>query len=230
MSFHDVSNSYGRKGQPRIKAVCCSCERAEVISCPRGAEGQAIKKIQEMGWSLIKKALRCPMCEAKRKAENMVQKSKAPAPLRQPTRAQIREINSMLDDVYDVKDERYQRGDTDETVAEVLGVMPGWVVAERERAFGPAGGNEELDALAVKVVHLGHKINRAIIDSLERYKIADAAYELLQKSHANFDKTQKDIEKFHETLRELGKTRNETTDSLAKLQKAVGSRVMAKAK
>lgn len=147
MAFQDVSSSYGRKGQPRRKACCDHCPREEVICCPKGAPGHAIKKIQEMGWSLIKKDLRCPKCEAQRKARNMNQKAKPVASARQPTRAQRRDIHLLLVDCYDCDKERYQRGDTDETLAEVLSVMPGWVAEIREKDFGPDGGNEDIEAL-----------------------------------------------------------------------------------
>ncbi|MBL3587737.1 hypothetical protein JMM61_20710, partial [Rhodovulum sulfidophilum] len=46
--------------------------------------------------------------------------------LRQPSREQRREIVDMLREVYDPEAERYRRNDTDATVADVLGVMPGW--------------------------------------------------------------------------------------------------------
>ena len=70
---------------------------------------------------------------------------------REPTRAQKREIMDMLETAYDVEGERYTGGDTDETVAEVLKVMPGWVAQIREDFFGPAGGNEDMAALKIEL-------------------------------------------------------------------------------
>ena len=230
MRFVDVSRGHGGKGQPRKKAVCECCDREEVISSPKGAEGHATKKIQQMGWTLIGKVMRCPNCEAKRKVEDMSQKAKENVPLRQPTRAQIREIVSLLDDVYDVKSERYLRGDTDETVAEVLGVLPGWVVAERERAFGPAGGNEDLDALVAEVAQLGNEIRSGIMNFLSSYKHVETAYSQLEKSHSVFESAHKDAKKFNEVLRKLHKMQGETSGRLDKIQKAVGRRVMAQVK
>lgn len=147
MSLAKVATNIGRRGYPSIRANCDYCNRSEVIPCSKGAEGRAIKKIQEMGWSVIKKDLRCPKCEAQRKVENMSPKVKPAAPTRLPTRAQRREIYLMLADCYDCDNERYQRGDTDETLAEVLSVMPGWVAEIREKDFGPDGGNEDIEAL-----------------------------------------------------------------------------------
>ncbi|WP_233544935.1 hypothetical protein [Pseudooceanicola sediminis] len=69
-------------------------------------------------------------------------------PPRAPTKAQKREIIELLHDVYDAGKECYRRNDTDETVASVLEVMPGWVTALRKEFFGDGGGNEEMTALA----------------------------------------------------------------------------------
>ncbi|WP_242407066.1 hypothetical protein [Phaeobacter sp. S60] len=70
---------------------------------------------------------------------------------REPSRAQKREITDMLDAVYDTDGERYKAGDTDDTVADVLDVMPGWVAQLREEFFGPAGSNEDMAQLAKDV-------------------------------------------------------------------------------
>ena len=57
----------------------------------------------------------------------------------------------LLEDVYDVDAECYRRGDTDDTVAEVLNVMPGWVAQIREDFFGPCGSNEEIAQLKAEI-------------------------------------------------------------------------------
>lgn len=115
---------------------------------PLANEASVVKRLQADRWSLISNKLRCPSCEATRKSP------KEPAmdnisEIRQPTREQIREIVQALEIMYDTKAGRYTGGQTDATVANDMGggIMPGWVAIERERAFGPAGGNEELDAL-----------------------------------------------------------------------------------
>ena len=146
----------GERGQPRVKCICDVCGREEVVAAVHGKDGKdglgsATNKIQNMGWTLLRKRLRCPTCEAKRKASKVVTKapvkeSASIAP-REPTKAQKREIISMLEEVYDSEAERYNGGDTDETVADVLSVMPGWVAAIREEFFGPAGSNEEIEQL-----------------------------------------------------------------------------------
>lgn len=202
MAFHDVSSSYGRKGQPRIKAVCDSCPRDEVIGCPKGAEGHAVKKIQEMGWSWIKKVLRCPKCEAKRKAENMSQKAKADTPMRQPTREQRRAIMDMLRDVYDVDAECYKNGDTDDAVADVLQVMPGWVAAIRCEFYGENAGNQDMSELSGQLETF-LKDARALVAKRDSDTDAIAA-------------AIKQVEKFSQKINAI--------------KKAVGPRVMAKVK
>lgn len=145
-------------GVPRAKATCDECGREEVTTCdyerqPGNVwvpnEGQMVRKLQGMGWAYVKKNLYCPTCEAKRKAQ------KEPEPMteapREPTRAQKREIMDMLESVYDVQAERYIGGETDETIAKELAVMPGWVAEIREQFFGPAGGNEDIDALSAEL-------------------------------------------------------------------------------
>ena len=98
MTFQPITSGNRKGSLPRTKAVCDCCGRDEVIPCPQGAQGQAVKKVQKMGWSVIKSKLRCPACEAKRKAKTMIQ-MESPGPARQPTRAERREIMDLLKDV-----------------------------------------------------------------------------------------------------------------------------------
>jgi hypothetical protein len=77
----------------------------------------------------------------------MKQEPKADAP-REPTKRQRIEIITMLAECYDIDAGRYQRGDTDDTVADVLGVMPGWVAEIREAEFGPDGSNDDMAKLS----------------------------------------------------------------------------------
>jgi hypothetical protein len=145
-------------GAPRATAHCDipECDRTEVIPCAYHRVGngraepdqkQAHAKLQGQGWSYVKGKLRCPSCEAKRKVVPM----KAVEAPREPTRAQKREIMDMLETAYDVENERYTGGDTDDTVADVLKVLPGWVAQIREEFFGPAGGNDDMAALRIEL-------------------------------------------------------------------------------
>jgi len=147
-------------GAPRATAHCDmpECDRTEVVACGyrRNTSGsaQAIPdekqvhaKLVGQGWSFVKGKLRCPACEAKRKVVPM----KAAEAPREPTRSQKREIMDMLETAYDTDNERYTGGDTDDTVADVLKVMPGWVAQIREEFFGPAGGNENMSALRIEI-------------------------------------------------------------------------------
>ena len=153
-------------GAPHAKAICDGegCTRDEVVACAyhrngrsKGVlvavpdEAQIHAKLKGQGWAYVKGKLRCPSCEAKRKVVRMTPTKKVEEQPREPTRAQKREIMDMLETAYDVESERYTGGDTDETVAEVLKVMPGWVAQIREDFFGPAGGNEDMAALKIEL-------------------------------------------------------------------------------
>jgi hypothetical protein len=153
-------------GVQRAKAICDECSREEVFAakfvkhhnstCRKTGtrftldEQSVLQKAIGMRWALVKGKLHCPACEAKRKAA--AQKEPEPMtqtePPREPNRVQKREIMDMLGSVYDTKAERYIGGETDDTIAKELNVMPGWVAEIREEFFGPAGGNEDIDALA----------------------------------------------------------------------------------
>lgn len=156
MSFEFVR---GDHGQPRVRCICDDCGREEVVAGDhaRGEAAQAVPKVQRLGWSYINKKLRCGQCEAKRKVKKMAKSKSAPAvavvdePLRRPTMAQKREIMGLLQDVYDVEAGRYKGSDTDAAVADVLGVMPGWVAEIREEFYGPDGGNADIEGLAARL-------------------------------------------------------------------------------
>lgn len=164
----------GKHGsRPAALAVCDECGREQEVVCEytRASggrwipnEAQIVKKLAGQGWSFIKKSLRCPECEAKRKPVKEATVTTTTEVIRQPTREQIREIIQMLEVAYDSKAGRYIGTETDATVAKSMGggIMPGWVAVERERAFGPAGGNEELEILTREV-----DLRRASVKALE---------------------------------------------------------------
>lgn len=199
------------KGAPRAKVTCEDCGKEEVVPCgylkdPHTKahspdEGQIIKKMNQSGWSYIKGKLRCSTCEAKRKVVPMKKpETKIEAP-REPTRAEKREIMDLLETVYDVEAEHYKAGDTDETVADVLGVMPGWVAQIREEFFGPDGGNEDIERLEREVA-----------------EVRAEATQKLRASVAANDEVQKVIAKL-----------SAIAATLEKIKKAVGPRALAKA-
>lgn len=168
MAFEPIRDT---RGQPRIRSICDDCGRDEVVCADHAkGDGQAVQKLQKMGWSYVSKRLRCPACEAKRKVVHMSEtKARKSAPAateapREPTKMQKRQIMELLGEVYDTEQERYRRGDTDETVADVLDVMPGWVEQIREEFFGGAGSNEDMAALADKIAKLDGAIAGALHD------------------------------------------------------------------
>lgn len=149
------------KGTSRAKIICDECGRDDTVTCdyerrPGGEwlpnEGQIIRKI-EGSWSLVKGKLRCPACEAKRKAHHPKEldmttiEKKPDDALRQPSPRQKREIIGMLELVYDDERKRFKDGESDKTVADAVGggVLWGWVSAVREELFGPDTRNQEIE-------------------------------------------------------------------------------------
>lgn len=198
------------KGVNRANAVCDDCGRKEPVTCDysRRADnswvpnvGQVKKKITAQGWADVKGKLYCPTCEAKRKVVPMKSKQKAEEAPREMTKRQKIEIFTMLADVYDIDGGRYRNGDTDDSVAEVLGVMPGWVAQVREAEFGPDGGNENIEELAQRLAEAESNI-KAVMES------ASQQHEAAAKKLAEVSAMRADLEK---------------------IKKAVGPRVMARA-
>lgn len=192
-------------GAPRARVLCDECGHEETVPCayhgPNPDEGQIIKKLSQKGWGFVKGKIYCSVCEAKRKVVPM----KKPEPVtehpREPTRAQKREIMDMLEAVYDTDQERYKSGDTDETVSEVLGVMPGWVAQIREDFFGPDGGNEEIERLSREVATLVNKSNEMVKAGMT----------------------------FEGEIKKLQASATSMSAALEKIKKAVGQRVLTKA-
>lgn len=127
---------------------------------------QSLSKLRRQGWAQVKNRLYCPECEATRKLreqpkekDTMAVKTENVTQLRQPTIEQRRQIVEMLVITYDGAAQRYKGTDTDKTISDALGngVMPGWVAEIREQNFGPAGGNEELDAIRAELAAIEKK-------------------------------------------------------------------------
>lgn len=152
-------------------------------------EGQVIRRLTGKGWTLVKKKLRCPSCEAARKAathkpkpenDQMTTKTEPlpvagaliapPTPavpaLREPTGKQKREIISMLELAWDDARSRFKAGESDKTVAEAIGggVMWGWVKQIREDMFGHDTRNEEAEKLAAELKDLRSDMDTRSMD------------------------------------------------------------------
>lgn len=179
----------GVPGVSRAKVVCDECGRSEVAACdykrvPGGKwvpnEGQIKTKITAHNWSIIKNKMFCPACLAKRKVVNMheqkARKMEAEKP-KEPTKKQRVQIFATLAEVYDIDSGRYMQGDTDDTVADVLGVMPGWVAEIREAEFGPDGGNEDIATLAAELAEFRKQATEAIRENTERNEVLINALE-----------------------------------------------------
>jgi hypothetical protein len=74
----------------------------------------------------------------------MANKSTTTPGLPKPTPKQSYEIFEMLQVVYDRKNQRYSKSETDQSVATALNMERwGWVTQVREQFFGPAGNEED---------------------------------------------------------------------------------------
>ena len=157
---------YHANGKAVAAVICDECGHRDEVPCAykgkteaksraaRPNEGQARSKAIQLGWSIIRNKMRCPACEEKRKSEmkqETVTKLHQTTPARSPSKRQRIEIFTMLAEVYDIDAGLYKNGDTDDSVADVLGVMPGWVAEIREEEFGPAGGNESIENLIKQI-------------------------------------------------------------------------------
>lgn len=178
----------GLRGQECATATCDECGGTATVTAAhdnrknfqRGGtpilrlqnEGQAITKLQKAGWAVAGKHLSCPDCEANKMRQkptsegkfDMVKEASVIAEIRKPTPKQERLIILALEDAYDDQAKRYRGGDTDKTVADMLcdGIMFGWVAEIRERLFGPAGGNEEIELIKAEIAALRKSQDAAI--------------------------------------------------------------------
>lgn len=172
---------YFKAGASRANIVCDDCGKKECVPCAYDDKGQpkvsqARGRAMAMGWSYVKNKLRCPTCEAKRKVVPMT-KPKEQAP--EPSKKERIQIFAMLAEVYDVDAGRYNNGDTDETVADVLGVRPGFVAQIREAEFGPDGGNEDIEGLTQEL----QGQSKAITDAMNKLNEAKQDLDFLLRAN-----------------------------------------------
>lgn len=196
-------------GVHRADVICDGCGRVETVSCDyikhrrTGSSpnvGQINQKMVGKGWAMVRNVLRCPACEAKRRAhdaapkwladaqtlineeDGMVAKVVDTPKLRDPSPEQRGDIIEMLVACYDRKAKRYRGEDTDKTVADAVGAgcLAGWVAQIREENFGPAGGNEEIDAIRAQILSLRTECERAQKELLHDFcgKLADLEWRI----------------------------------------------------
>jgi len=176
------------KGVNKANVVCDECSMLQSFVCgyhkvnPHQSEpdiGQLNSKAAASGWSVVRKKHYCPGCAEARKVTNVVKIDPKKDTPKRPSLEQKRQINAMVGECYDTKEGRYMRGDTDQTIADVLGVMPGWVAEIREDFYGPDGGNVEMDALAEELDEFMRAVNKRLHEAKAE---ADAMAEHLEKA------------------------------------------------
>lgn len=182
---------------PHAKATCDECSKSILVACGykriKGREqavpdeGQIRNRLTQQGWKVLRKTIECPECVAKKQGPKPVTEKPTAVP-NEPTREQKRAIMDLLEEVYDTDGEHYKSGDTDETVADVLGVMPGWVAKLREEFFGPDGGNEEIADLLGRIEAIEKRIE-------EDGKHAAALSKRLEEEAEKIAQAKKDLTK-----------------------------------
>lgn len=103
------------------------------------------KKFEARGWSIGRRMDedKCPACvlaEKQNKTAKVIkmQEVKAVAePPREPTRAELRNVQDALDEAYPQPERGYKQGESDEALAKKLGYPKDWVRRVREQFFGP---------------------------------------------------------------------------------------------
>ena len=147
-------------------------------------EGPIYKRLSLMGWSMRGKTVICPTCIAARRSANqetsesnkeraeMIRETATPKiitgaseiPPREPDRATLRAIRTLLDEVYDVASGRYRGSESDETVAEAIGrgCMWGWVSRERIAAYGEGCDNEDMTQAEARIEVISTDITEAM--------------------------------------------------------------------
>jgi hypothetical protein len=192
----------------------------------RRRESITKQQLSRQKWACSKKSITCPDCAAANKSMKEKQQMKTdvkPAPatpettttgVREPTKQQKREILQMLEACYDSKAEMYCGGETDNTVAEAVGVLPGWVAQLREEFFGGAG-NEDIQRLSERLT----QIQTTIADGMKDMTAIRATVQQLQDAISN-------------ATSELEKRRSEVAASatdLDKIKKSLGAHALKKA-
>ena len=101
----------------------------------------------------------------------------------QPSRADRRRIQDELELVYNLDLQRYKANWTDEALASKLDVPRAWVSEERDRAYGPAGNDAEIERLAA-IQTLINRTATAVEAAMKAAEQAMAAADVAEKLSA----------------------------------------------
>lgn len=188
---------------PKRTITCDVCQEANFTAPAekdRAGEGQLRSKAMTKGWTFVKRVDRCPACEAERKETNVVNmqtiKGASEKPLREPSRAQKREIMLLLEEVYDAEAGRYNGTESDKTVADTLGdgILHGWVAQIREEFFGP-DGNQEADAMNQEIDDLRKHMAQCAQKAHDQITLAQRELRQLNDFRDRLEKLQERLNK-----------------------------------
>lgn len=130
------------------RITCGACGETDTVNGFGYGEAEASRQMPNTfarrGWRVAQRAGndRCPSCikleAAARREKRIPMKNEAKAePPREPTRAELRQVQDALDTAYPVAERGYAGGASDETVAKSLGMPRDWVRRVREQFYGP---------------------------------------------------------------------------------------------
>lgn len=129
------------------------------------------KKFTQRGWSLEKRATRCPNCQRKPVMEKPVTLKVVETPHAQPprtmTRDERRAITRQIDDNWDEKASRYAGTTTDAGIASALNVPRAWVETIRVETFGDSGANEDIDKLMIELSAMRDRAGTTLDQAVE---------------------------------------------------------------
>lgn len=160
---------------PYAIVACDTCREEHQVNCSyvreRGCNipnsSQVNKKLSQKGWKMTKRHHYCPSCLAQSKEQVDMPKDTPPIEQpKQPTRRQKRDIMAALEGAYDTENQRYVSGESDQTVADVCEVVPGWVAEIREEFFGSDGANDEI----IKFEEICKAANKELADMQNQIK------------------------------------------------------------
>jgi hypothetical protein len=141
----------GTRNHGAVMKATCSCGVGfKHLTDARRGTSQLVKSMQQHGWRVSGNRVTCPNCIAnerfslKKKETDMQTQEKVVQDIRKPTPEDRRKIMAELNDCYDIEVGCYAVGETDQTIADRLKVMRGWVTEIRTQFFGESGANDEM--------------------------------------------------------------------------------------
>lgn len=208
----------------RAIVVCGGCGMAKIVPVPvskaekekrTDLKADVVRRLNQAGWRADTVSAICDKC-----TEQNRQAAKKEAKMTSedgPTKEQKRQIVSLLSDVYDVDAECYCGSETDDSVAQTLGLPPAWVADIRDDLFGPAGANEDMARLHNDLHQIASEA-KALMDQI-REEVAT-----VRVMHEDFELRQS---RRHKQIDDLVKRAGDAQAALDKIVSGLSPRLKA---